>query len=228
MIFTNKTGRKTVIVILFLILAIGFIGNVSAITGSLGNARMIIHAKTGEQIEKYILVKNVNNETINIEILKEGELVNDIILKENNFTLGAGEDKKAEFIIRVRKEGTFENKLNVKFSPVDKKSGVGLSSTVIVIAEKGDGTTNFTEDDSDIPGTDDSDDSGIDISDLTSKLDIKFIAIAGTIILLVIFIILYIISAKKRKVEKVKEIKEVKREEKEKGSIKPKKEIEKK
>lgn len=222
MIFINKIGRKTVIISIFLILAMIFIGSVFALSANLGNARMVLHVKTGDLIEKTVLVKNVNNETINIEADASGDLAKDITIKNPKFTLAEGEEKNIEFTIKVRNEGTSESKINVKFISQVTKQGVGLSSTIIVIADKGNGTVNFDDspDTSDTSGTDSSGSAGL--TDLTSKLDIKFLAVAGTIILLVAFIILYIISTKKRKVAEIKEVRE------EKGSIKSKKEIEKK
>lgn len=214
MIFNNKTVRKTVIIGLFLILIIGFVGYVSALTGSIGNARMVIHGNVGDSVNKYILVKNVNNESVNIKIEKEGDLADYLTLKEDNFTLGPGEDKKAEFTIKIAKEGTTETKLNVKFAPVDGKNGVGLSSTIVVVAGEDDGSVdsgnNGTGDDT---GTTDTDSTSL-IDSITQKLfgkdsqigsniiSFKGIAISITILLVIIFIVLYLISKKRAKKKK--------------------------
>lgn len=123
--------------IIFLFLLIGFVGSVYAITGSIGNARMILRVDQGDTIERYILVKNVNDESLNIEVTGSGDLKVDI--KDDVFTLGPNEDKKAYFTIKVNKAGTTESKINVKFSPIDGGNGVGLSSTVIIIAEEKEG-----------------------------------------------------------------------------------------
>ena len=108
-----------------------------AITASIGNARMILKANVGEKIEKYILVKNVNEYPVDIEIFASGDLTKDIEIIDNNFTLEAGEEKKANFIINVKKSGTTESQINVQFKPhneEDGKNGAGLSSTIIVSA----------------------------------------------------------------------------------------------
>ncbi len=110
------------------------VSNVLAITASIGNARMILNATTGDTIEKYILVKNVNNVAINIEVNASGDLEKYITVKDTKFTLAPGEEKQAYFTIRAAKEGTTESNINVKFTPLDGKNGVGLSSTVIVVA----------------------------------------------------------------------------------------------
>lgn len=115
------------------------IGNVMAITASIGNARMILRANVGDTIEKSILVKNVNNETINIEVFASGDLEKNIKILDNNFTIDAGQEKNARFTIKVSKTGTTESQVNVKFFSPTEKKGVGLTSTVIVIAS-GEGT----------------------------------------------------------------------------------------
>ncbi len=118
----------------------GFMSSVLGLTGSIGNARMTLRdVQAGDVIEKYILVQNVNSVPVDIELFASGDLENDIEIIDSNFMLGAGEEKKAYFKIKVREEGTTETKMNVKFSPIDGGNGVGLSSTITVIAEKGPG-----------------------------------------------------------------------------------------
>ena len=126
---------KWTLCLLIIFIFVSSINLVHAITGSIGNARMVLRANTGDEIEKYILVNNVNNISVNIELTKSGDLQDFIEIKDNNFTLAPGQDRKAYFMINVGKAGTSESKINVKFSPQDKGNGVGLSSTIIVIAE---------------------------------------------------------------------------------------------
>jgi len=124
----------------FTLLAIGtlltlfLISNIFAITGAIGNARMILRAQTGDEIEKYILVKNVNDIKLDIELSPSGDLAEDIDLKDTSFTLEAGEEKKAYFTLKVTKSGTTQGNIDIKFTP-EEGNGVGLSSTIIVIAE---------------------------------------------------------------------------------------------
>ncbi len=114
---------------------------ISAITGSMGNARMILYPEVNgwftTTIEKSILVKNVNDVPINITLTadKEGEEFLEVL--DDNFILQPNTEKKAEFLVKVKKEGTYEGRINVFFSPIDSKEpGVVLSSTIIVIAKK--------------------------------------------------------------------------------------------
>ena len=126
--------KKVLGVILLLTVILSSINFASAITGSIGNARMILRPDVGEQIEKYILVKNVNDVAVDIELFTSGDLEEDINIVDSAFRLEAGEEKRAYFTIDIKKSGSSETSVNVQFTPVDGKNGVGLSSTVIVIA----------------------------------------------------------------------------------------------
>ena len=117
----------------FIVLSL-MLANVLAITGSIGNARMVLQAATGEEIEKSILVKNVNDVPLDINISASGDLASYVEIKDKEFTLKAGEEKKAYFTIKALKPGTTETQINVAFTPEEGK-GVGLSSTVIVVAK---------------------------------------------------------------------------------------------
>lgn len=131
-----KIGSKSLITSIFIIiLMLSFVSSVYAITGSIGNARMILRPEIGDSIERSILVKNVNDIAVDIELSATGDLVEDIKIKNNKFRLNAGDEKKAFFTIDVRNSGTTETKINVKFIPIDGGNSVGLSSTIIIIPE---------------------------------------------------------------------------------------------
>lgn len=193
--------------VLSLLFAIALIGNVLAITGSIGNARMVLRATQGDSIEKYILVKNVNNVSLDIELSASGELENYTKIKDDKFSLAAGEEKKAYFTIKVAKEGTTETKINVKFMPADGKNGVGLSSTVIVIAEKGEGLFNWggNGEDEDNNSTDNNaNESGVSVTtgkvvDSIKKTNYASIALLITGVIFLVFVILLIIAFIKTK-----------------------------
>jgi hypothetical protein len=87
-----------VICALFLSLA-----NVSAITGSMGNSRMVLRLDVGESVQKYILVKNVNDEPLTIELNASGDLADHVTIEEDSFTLEPGAEKKAYFTITAAK-----------------------------------------------------------------------------------------------------------------------------
>ena len=149
-----KTGNSNfkIVTILFAIVMIYVIFSisiVSAITGSIGNARMILRVDQGDLIEKSILVKNINSVSVDVELSASGDLEKNIKIIDDKFTLPPGQDKKAYFTIDVKEAGSFESKINVKFSPSEGGNGVGLSSTVIVIAGDGSGTDDVNTDDLD-------------------------------------------------------------------------------
>jgi len=121
---------------------------VSAITGSMGNARMILYPEVNgwfaTEIEKSILVKNVNDVPISIQLKVDEEGKEFIELIDEEFVLQANQEKKAQFIVKVRKEGTYNGKINVFFTPLDGEGpGVVLSSEIVVIAKK---TQDYEED----------------------------------------------------------------------------------
>lgn len=135
-------GKREIISTIFvLLLFVSFAAHVSAITASIGNSRMVLRVAPGEEIRKYILVKNVNDISVNVEMSPSGELAEEVEIEEANFSLNAGEEKRAYFTIKANEEGTTETKINVKFSEGGDSGGgvVGLSSTVILIAS-GDGS----------------------------------------------------------------------------------------
>lgn len=138
-----KAGNMHIILGIFILLLMIFVSNVYAITGSIGNARMVLRPELGDKIEKSILVRNINDVPVNIELVVLGDLEKYITIKDNNFTLQPEEERKAFFVIDVQKGGVTETKINVKFTPTDGENGVGLSSTIILIVEEEEGDWNL-------------------------------------------------------------------------------------
>jgi len=186
---------KILVVVFGSLLALSLLGEVMAITGSIGNARMIIQATTGEEIEKYVLVKNVNDAPVDINITASGGLADRIEIKEKQFRLNAGEEKQAYFTIKALKPGTTETQINVAFTP-QNGSGVGLSSTVIVVA-KGEEVQDSEENDNNA----DNDPSNITGAFAASPV---LIGLLSTTVILALFIILLAVYS--QKVKKKKEI----------------------
>jgi len=125
--------KKTILIAFSLLIVIILMTNILALTASIGNARMVLRVETGDEIEKYILVKNVNDVRVDIELSASGDLEDYVEIIDDKFSLEPGEEKKAYFTIDVVKPGSTETRINVKFIP-EKGNGVGFSSTVIVIA----------------------------------------------------------------------------------------------
>jgi len=98
---------------------------VSAITGSMGNARMILYPEvngwTNTVIEKTILVRNVNDVPINIKLETDEEGSKFIELVDEEFILEPDEERKAQFVVKVKKEDTYEGRINVFFSPAEEE-----------------------------------------------------------------------------------------------------------
>ncbi|MFA6023455.1 MAG: hypothetical protein WC781_05190 [Candidatus Pacearchaeota archaeon] len=121
-----------------------FSANTSAITGKIGNGRMILNTEVGEKIDRSILVINDNNITLNISLFPTGDLANSIIVNDKSFLLQPGEEKKAGFTIQSDKAGRYESKINVKFTPYQiNESGVGLSAQIVLNVNEGNSSINW-------------------------------------------------------------------------------------
>lgn len=175
---------------------------VSAVTGSIGNGKMVLYPEvngwTNTVIPKTILVNNVNDVPVNITLKLDSNASNFIELVDETFILEAGESKKAEIVIKVKKEGTYEGRVNVFFKSVEgTEAGVVLSSTIVVIAKK---DTGYEEDEEDPEqGNEDViDPENPEEQNKPSKL-IKFWGISTLILVVVLLILLYIWGKKRKK-----------------------------
>jgi len=144
----NEKRMKLMLVVLMIFFV--NLSFVSAISGSMGNARMILYPEvngwTNTIIEKTIFTKNVNDVPIKVELKLGSEDSTFLEIVDSEFILQPGESKKANFLIKVKKEGRYEGKINVFFSPTEGNSaGVVLSSTIIVIAKKDQGYDEIEE-----------------------------------------------------------------------------------
>lgn len=198
--------RTIITALLASLILVSLVAQASAITGRLGNSRMVLNVAVGEEARRNLLIQNINDDSLTIKIIPTGDLAGNVEIEENDFILQPGEEKKVYFTIKSLEPGTTETKLNVMFKP-QQGSGVGLAANVIVIATgdaigknpepvgKPSDELNDTESGTDDPqGNYNSDNSG------SFKLSPITILAISTIVLIVIFIILMIYSGKlKRK-----------------------------
>ena len=126
--------RLIVSMLLTTLILLSLAAQVSAITGRLGNSRMILRLDVGEEARRNLLIQNVNDVALTIELVASGDLAGNVEFEESSFTLQPGEEKNAYFTISSNEPGTTETKINVMFKP-PQGSGVGLSANIIVIAE---------------------------------------------------------------------------------------------
>jgi hypothetical protein len=185
---------------------------VSAITGSMGNARMILYPEvngwTNTVLEKTILVKNVNDVPINITLRPDENATKFVEVIDKTFILQPGEEKKAQFDVKVRKVGTYQGQINVFFKPTnDTKGGVVLSSTIIVIARKNqDYTDNSTTDNTDNSAS--GNNTGTTNPNGNNKPGIStpviIFGISTAVLIIVLLLLLYIFNKKRNKSKKRK------------------------
>ncbi|MFA4953635.1 MAG: hypothetical protein WC584_05405 [Candidatus Pacearchaeota archaeon] len=198
--------RIQITIVIFIGLAIMNILSVSAITGSIGNARMILYPEvngwTTTTIEKTILVKNTNNVSVNISLKMDENSSKFIEIIDKEFVLEPNTEKKAQFIIKVKKEGKYEGKINVFFSPVEgKEAGVVLPSTIIVVASK---ESKYNEKENNSDETNNANAPITENATGSSKISpVIIISFVSTLILLgVLVFLIYFLKSKKKKIEK--------------------------
>jgi len=132
--------KKVLFLISLMILLV--VPSVSALTASIGNARMILRPEVNDgetvTIDKSILVKNVNNITIKAT-LQTDKLFSEIIeLIDEEVVLEPGESQEAKFRITIKSGGSYSGKVLITFFPNDpeiEQPSVGLASNIVIIAE---------------------------------------------------------------------------------------------
>jgi hypothetical protein len=187
----NKTSILVLIILIFSLVS------VSATTGKIGNSRMILTFDSGEEIERTIRVINDNDFPVNISLFVTGDLEEDIKLIDKSFILESGEEKRAGFVIQTDKEGTFTSRINVQFTPLEGKNGVGLSA--VIITKVGDYTLNQDEDDEDLEDFE----GDLEILNVSKDKDFSLISVFGisSLVLLVVLILLMVYAKKRGKKE---------------------------
>ncbi|MGY4884768.1 MAG: hypothetical protein ACP5NZ_04290 [Nanobdellota archaeon] len=205
------TMKKTLIFALALMFMISSSFLVSAVTGSIGNAKMVLYPEvngwTNTVVEKSIQVNNVNDVPVNITLKLDENASKFIDLVDESFILEAGESRKAQIEIRVRKEGKYEGRVNVFFRPVEgKDAGVVLSSTIVVIAKKESDYEEPEEEEENPQNTTEENEEQINTEKPESTGKSKLLKAWGfsTLILLVILLVLLYIWGKKRNQSKRK------------------------
>ena len=147
----QRENHLVFIGIMFLVILLS-ISSVSAITGRMGNAKMILYPEvngwTYTTIDRTIYTENVNDVAINITLRLSDGAEDYISLIDESYILQPGENKKAAFQVRVKKVGTYEGKILVFFASTEQGHGPGvvLNSEVIVIAKKDQDYQEFKED----------------------------------------------------------------------------------
>ena len=133
---------KKIIFLLALLVGLMLLPAVSALSASVGNARMILRPEIAEgetiTIDKTILVNNVNNIPVEITVEPHGYYKKIVQVFDDKFILQPNESKKAAFKITLTSGGTYEGKILIGFRPTDNESKempIGFSSSIIIIAK---------------------------------------------------------------------------------------------
>ena len=199
----KKLSRKIWMIIGLFSLLLLSLNLASAITGKIGNGRMILNLESGEEIEKSIQVINDNDVPLNITLFVGGNLTDNIELIDENFILNAGEEKKARFTLKAGEEtGRYEGRINVKFTPEDKnEAGVVLSSQIIVNVNEGSSSSNENIGENILSVFSNNDNAENENWKINSNLALSLL-LTSILLIAVIVGLMYIIKKKKGKGEK--------------------------
>jgi hypothetical protein len=199
--------KKNLILTFAIILFLSSNALVSAVTGSIANAKMVLYPEvngwTNTVVEKTISVSNVNDVAINITLKADDNATKFVNIIDESFILQPGEEKKAQIEIKVRKEGRYEGRINVFFRPAEgQEGGVVLSSTIIVFAAKNRDYADNSTDTTDDNNNDNTNSTGTntDKNNTLSGLPklVKIWGLITLVLLVVLLLLLYIWSRKKR------------------------------
>ncbi len=135
-----KTRQIFGYIAVFLLLALS-IESALALTASIGNARMILYPNMveGEStvVERTIEINNVNDVPVGVSLQPMGDIENITEILDNDLELQPNETVYARFRITVPEPKRYDGGIGVKFyeNTSDKDKGVGLMSTIILLAE---------------------------------------------------------------------------------------------
>jgi hypothetical protein len=139
MVIAVSLHKLPYMLLIVLVLAVPFS---YSLTASIGNARMILKPEVPEgkivTIDKSLLVRNVNNISVNVSLEPDERYKRIIALGEESLILSPGESGTVPFTITLKSGGNYEGKILVTFRPqmpMEKQVPVGLSSTIIIVAQ---------------------------------------------------------------------------------------------
>ena len=123
---------------LFLVFVL-VVSNVSAITGSVGNLKVVLRPEVNSGdvvvIDRVLKINNVNDDDIKVTLTPDQILDSFSEIIDKEFVLKPGESKDAKFKLSLKNSGTYTGHIYVRFSELEGKNpGVVLSSTVTIVA----------------------------------------------------------------------------------------------
>ena len=124
-----------------------------AITGSIGNAKAIVNVQLDDgskTLSRNILVKNVNNQTVNIKLEIKDEIADLVNIIDKEFSLAPYEEKRAQYQVMLDKPGIYNGQIVVFFeSTAEKSPGVALpASLTFRVSDKDGNIPNIINNDS--------------------------------------------------------------------------------
>lgn len=184
---------KTYILMFFLMFSL--IYSASALTVDVESSRMVLRLSPGESAEKYFVLKNANGIPVTVDLSVTGDLASTTILRESSFTLLPDREKNAYFVISPKTSGTFETKINIRYS-TSSGEGAGIAAAVIVISEN----NSTLEDNSNVTANS----SSFNIKDYIPEINIEPTPLnlmylsTGLLVLILIIILIYLFNVSRK------------------------------
>lgn len=190
------------IVILFLVVLI--IGNVSAITAKIGNARVVLYPELNKigktTIDRTIKVINDNDVVVNVTLHVSQELKDIVKIIDKELILQPDEERDAKFQIILSKEGKYDGTINVLFTEFGGKEGVVLASRLIIYASKGGSNGNIDNEEDEFVDELESETNPEIIENVREKIPPIFVMLIFTTLIAVIALIYLFNLMNKRRV----------------------------
>jgi hypothetical protein len=185
----EKTRLLILGLLVLMIINLASICSVNALTASVNGGKAIVRANVGDVLERELSVPNSNNISVDIEITADTNSGNIITIEDDkNFSLEAKEERTVYYSIEVKKSGTTENNIYIKFIPEGEKAGVGVIASITVIAN---GTDSGNDNIRLITG---------DIGSKLKNISLKYWIVGfSTLIVLILFIYVLRLASRKQK-----------------------------
>jgi hypothetical protein len=184
---------KTYVLMFFLIF--GLICSASALTVDVDKARMVLRLSPGQSSEDYLVLKNTNGVPVTAELSVSGDLASTTILKDSLFEILPDREKYVYFVVSPKNPGTFETKINVRYSTSDGQ-GQGVSVVLVVIAT---GNSTLEDNSNSMTGS-----SSFNFRDFISKINIELTPLnlmyfsTGLLALILIVVLLYLFNVSRK------------------------------
>lgn len=131
--------KKQIVLLTLVLISFLMVQSVSALIIYLRPPKMILRTNvtSGQTsiVEGFLVIKNPNNETINVTFQPKDDIKDITYMKQDTIVLEPNEEKNAEFSVGVSEPGTYSGKISVIYSSESSRA-VMLDAEVTVLAQE--------------------------------------------------------------------------------------------